>query len=78
MKTLLLVAAPMLLLFGCSKTPVAEVKTVEWYKAHPAETNATRKECANNPGELAHTPNCVNADAAAFAATLGPSTARIK
>jgi hypothetical protein len=78
MKTSLAFAALMLLLTGCSKAPVAEVKTVDWYKAHSAERSAMLKECANNPGEMAKTPNCINAHAADFAATTGPSNVRIK
>jgi len=41
-----------------------KTRTVEYY-AENAEARAVKiKECANNPGELEHTPNCQNAAAA--------------
>lgn len=44
-------------LIGCGE----EVHTVEWYKEHREECDKKLKECENNPGEMHHTPNCVNA-----------------
>lgn len=41
--------------------PKETVQTVDWYKAHPAERDAMLNRCQANPGELADTPNCVNA-----------------
>ncbi len=59
--TLLFVAAAALA--GCGeKTPV---QTVDWYKAHDAERLAMIEKCASNPGELAASPNCINAKTAA-------------
>ena len=50
-------------LVGCGdKTPV---QTVDWYKTHEAERIAMIKECSANPGELAASPNCINAKTAA-------------
>lgn len=50
-------------LVGCGeKTPV---QTVDWYKAHNAERLAMIEKCAANPGELAASPNCINAKTAA-------------
>lgn len=41
-----------------------KTRTVEYYTEN-AEARAEKiKECANNPGELEHTPNCQNAAAA--------------
>jgi len=39
-------------------------RTVDWYRKHATERTALLKECRNNPGELAQTPNCVNAERA--------------
>lgn len=38
-----------------------EIKTVDWYKNHKAEREEVRAKCMDNPGELAATPNCLNA-----------------
>lgn len=37
------------------------VQTADWYKAHAPERKAVLDRCQANPGELALTPNCVNA-----------------
>jgi hypothetical protein len=39
-------------------------KTVSWFIEHRNELQATLKACRDNPGELAKTPDCVNASAA--------------
>ena len=39
-------------------------KTVSWFVEHRAEWQATMKACRDNPGDLAKTPDCVNASAA--------------
>ena len=44
-------------LIGCAE----EVKTVQWYKEHPEEMKQYIDKCKDNPGELAATPNCINA-----------------
>lgn len=36
-------------------------KSVSWYQAHKAERLSVVAECNENPGELAVTPNCINA-----------------
>ena len=51
-------------LTGCTKEALEPVNTVEWYKAHEAEMTAMVKKCHSNPGQLASTPNCVNAQEA--------------
>jgi hypothetical protein len=55
---------------GCKDDePVAPVQTVDWYKAHQAERAAVLAKCNDNPGQLAATPNCVNASRAESSAT---------
>jgi hypothetical protein len=59
-KVLLTVSAALMLnLIGCEKAE--EVRTVEWYREHKAERQEQIKKCSNNPGQLAATPNCMNA-----------------
>ncbi len=49
-------------LAGCGEnTPV---QTVDWYKAHDAERKDMIAKCKSNPGELAASPNCINAQQA--------------
>lgn len=63
MKKLSIVLIIAAILAGCGeKTPV---QTVDWYKTHDAERLAMIKECSTNPGELAASPNCINAKTAA-------------
>jgi len=58
---MLLTAALALTLAGCKE----KVHTVEWFKEHEAEREAQLAKCQSNPGELAETPNCINAGHAA-------------
>lgn len=51
-------------LTGCTQEALDPVQTVEWYKSHEAERTAMVTKCHNNPGQLASTPNCVNAQQA--------------
>ena len=51
-------------LTGCTQETLDPVHTVEWYKSHEAERTAMVTECHNNPGQLASTPNCINAQQA--------------
>ena len=51
-------------LTGCTQEAIDPVQTVEWYKSHEAERTAMVTKCHNNPGQLASTPNCVNAQQA--------------
>ena len=63
MKKLSIVLIIAAILAGCGeKTPV---QTVDWYKTHDAERLAMIEKCAANPGELAASPNCINANTAA-------------
>ena len=59
-------------LTGCFEKETTEVtNTKEWYSANKEELTKKLKECANNPGELKDTPNCINAKAAAHSSMLG-------
>ncbi|MBC3196207.1 EexN family lipoprotein [Pseudomonas poae] len=64
--TLMIVTA---ILSGCGKQE--PVQTVDWYKANSPERLKVLERCNANPGELALTPNCVNAKTAANALVLG-------
>lgn len=62
---LLVVAGTLSMLAGCKEDKPAEVvQTVEWYKANKTERAEVLANCKANPGELAATPNCVNASRA--------------
>lgn len=79
-KAKLLVAVLMLAgVAGCKVDgPADQVQTVDWYKAHPAERAAVLAKCKDNPGQLAATPNCVNATRAESATTWGARGGGIK
>nr|BCT99694.1 entry exclusion protein [uncultured bacterium]BCU00308.1 entry exclusion protein [uncultured bacterium] len=70
---LLVVAGTLSMLAGCKEdkpeTPAEVVQTVDWYKAHKAERAEVLAKCKANPGELAATPNCVNASRADSSST---------
>lgn len=72
------IVGSILLLAGCSGSTTKDVKTVSWYKSHLDEAQAMAKKCADNPGELAKDPNCVNANEALFTTTSGPSALKIQ
>ena len=55
------------ILVGCND----EVQTVDWYKSHEKERQEMLTRCKNNSGELAKTPNCLNAQKADSALTWG-------
>lgn len=57
MKIYLAIASLLAALAGCSES----TQTVEWYKEHEAERKTMLEKCRNNPGDLAASPNCVNA-----------------
>jgi hypothetical protein len=67
--TILVVGA---LLSACGKSG-EETKTVEWYQQNGEEHQEKLAECKNNPGELMHTPNCMNAQQALMLNMSGPS-----
>lgn len=63
MKKLSIILVVAAVLAGCGeKTPV---QTVDWYKTHDAERLTMIEKCTDNPGELAASPNCINAKTAA-------------
>jgi len=63
-KPLILLLVGAAVLAGCNKETPEPVQTVDWYKAHKPERLATIEKCRNNPGQLAGTPNCINASRA--------------
>jgi hypothetical protein len=70
-----IVAAPLVLTFGllasCSRQASPAANTVDWYLAHTADREGAVQHCANDPGTLGNTPDCVNAMAAAQRADIG-------
>jgi hypothetical protein len=67
------------LLAGCDDEKISgPTQTVDWYKAHDAERKDVLAKCNNNPGELAATPNCVNAALADNKMAMGNSNKAIK
>jgi len=52
-----------LTVFGCSQKE-EPAQTVSWFQQHPDERKATVARCADDPGRLATTPNCINAQQA--------------
>ena len=61
-----------LALAACSRAPGgAGTLTVDYYRAHAAERTATLSTCANDPGDLRDSPNCVNAREAARVEDVG-------
>ena len=67
-------------LTACTKEALDPVHDVEWYKTHEGERKDMLTRCHNNPGQLAITPNCVNAEQAAreVMTTAAPLSDRIK
>ena len=63
MKKISFVLAVAVILAGCGES--TPVQTVDWYKNHDAERKGMILKCEENPGELAATPNCINAKTAA-------------
>ncbi len=51
-------------LTSCTREALDPVQDVQWYKTHEAERKSMLAKCHNNPGQLALTPNCVNAEQA--------------
>lgn len=59
------------MLGACSQEPPQAAHTVDWYLAHKSDRAGAVERCANDPGTLGKTPDCVNAFAAAQRADLG-------
>lgn len=51
-------------LLAASSGARAGTHDVKWFADHEDIDVATNRSCRNNPGELAGTPNCINAEAA--------------
>lgn len=66
--TVAVVILASILLAGCFSEPT---RTVDWFKNHDDERQTTIAQCADNPGELAMTPNCQNAFAAEKRLSIG-------
>lgn len=51
-----------LLLLACAScgSPSGSARTVSYFQAHPKEREALFKRCADDPGDLGKTPECVN------------------
>jgi hypothetical protein len=65
MASILLITATVVSLAGCNEADTSrQAKTVGWFFDHRDELAVTLKACRDNPGELAKTPNCVNANEA--------------
>ena len=63
MTSILLLLAATISLTGCNEADTSHPpKTVGWFFEHRDELAVALKACRDNPGELAKTPNCVNAN----------------
>lgn len=51
-------------LAGCQQEQAEVIQSVDWYKENAAERSERLAKCRANPGELADTPNCINAEQA--------------
>ena len=61
----ILLVAVTVALAGCNEADTSHPpKTVSWFFEHRDELAVTLKACRDNPGELATTPKCVNANEA--------------
>jgi hypothetical protein len=76
---LVAIAVAALPLTGCKEDkPQEVVQTVEWFKKHKTEREAQLAKCKSNPGELAATPNCINASRADSSSTWSARGGAIK
>lgn len=72
MNVRLIVAAAIILgAIGCTQKPEAARHTVEEYRADKKLRKAVFKQCANDPGTLGETPDCINARQAERLESLG-------
>lgn len=56
---------------ACTPSPEPTHQTVEYYRANREAREARVAECANDPGRLGKTPDCINAKQAAAIEGLG-------
>jgi hypothetical protein len=66
-RLVVLMVAAASVLAGCEREPVRDV---DYWSAHDQERKAKVEECANNPGEMDASANCVNAKKAESAKRL--------
>lgn len=59
-----------LLIAGCARV-AAPARTVAYFRAHPKVLSAVWQRCANDPGDLGRTPECVNAHQAEVVNGIG-------
>jgi hypothetical protein len=71
MPSILLLLAATTSLTGCNEADTSHpTKTVGWFFEHRDELQLALKACRDNPGELATTPNCINASEARNKVTI--------
>lgn len=58
-----LAALPLMVAVGCSSSS-GPARTVSYFQAHPKEREALYKRCADDPGTLGKSAECVNASQA--------------
>lgn len=56
---------------ACAPSPEPPHQTVEYYQANREAREARVAECANDPGGLGKTPDCINAKKAAAIEDIG-------
>jgi hypothetical protein len=56
---------------ACAPSPEPTHQTVEYYQANPQVREAKVSECANDPGGLGKTPDCINAKQATQIEDIG-------
>jgi len=56
---------------ACAPSPDPTQQTVEYYRANRGAREARVAECANDPGALGKTPDCINAKQAAAIEDIG-------
>lgn len=56
---------------ACAPSPSPTHQTVEYYRANREAREARVAECANDPGALGRTPDCINAKQAAQIEDIG-------
>ena len=64
MARILFLAAGILAGFGPAQSYASAQHSVPWYLANRAALQSEITTCASDPGDLASTPDCVNAKAA--------------
>lgn len=80
MKIIFALLVALTTLSGCTESAkqLSEAtQTVDWYKEHGAERKTVLEKCNSNPGELAITPNCINAKSAQNQVDFGSRNFRI-